>query len=236
MPVSDACSLGERLPYEWPCAVRRRAIVAAASLVGRARPPRRALREFVFPFRLETARDEPIVRIDGAITALGALRLVARVRDLSAPLEQGLADLDCAHRAPIAAGVTAATTAAAKRRRSAAADAHAVLAPAVDDRGPRAVVARRRVAIAAIHAQATAAAPTRGDALQGGGAFSHGALGLVTTWVRIGADARLVGLESVPVAESADEQSPLGAWPAPRAPAHLSRVVDIAPVSTFPKA
>ena len=40
------------------------------------------------PLGLQSARDQPVVRVDGAVAALGAAGLVAGLLDLAAPLRQ----------------------------------------------------------------------------------------------------------------------------------------------------
>src|SRR3989304_6378647 len=119
-----------------------------------------------------------------------------------------------------------------------AADTHAVLAPAVDDRGARAVIAGRRVATAVVDAQSAPAAPARAAPLQEGSALSHGALWLVTARMGVGSDAHLVGLEDVPVDEAGmvvtDDDAPFRARQAPGPLAQSPGLVDVALVTRFP--
>ena len=43
-----------------------------------------------FPFRFKSTRDEPVLRVHGAIASLGALRVVARTLDVATELRESL--------------------------------------------------------------------------------------------------------------------------------------------------
>jgi hypothetical protein len=112
------------------------------------------LAQSILPLGLETARDQAVIGIDGAVTAFGALRAVARTLDISAELLHG----GLVIRFELLGGLDRRFEACGRQRREergcdrridlAATDVQTVLAAAVDDGLAGAVITGRGVAAA----------------------------------------------------------------------------------------
>ncbi|MGY3538000.1 hypothetical protein ACVIIY_002220 [Bradyrhizobium sp. USDA 4515] len=102
-----------------------------------------------FPFSFESTRDESILRVHGAIAALGALRVVARTLDVATELREshlviGVELLDRLERGFQACGRESRKERFGDSRIDLhTADVEAVLAPAVDDVLAGAVISGR---------------------------------------------------------------------------------------------
>src|SRR5262245_41956067 len=163
----------------------------------------------LFPFALEPASNQAIIRIDRAIATLGPARRVARSLDAKPPLLEGRLAiglkalgssdgggkpdwLECRNEGTRDGLVDLDT-----------ADVETVAAAPVDEVLAAAMVPRSRVSTAIVRAQTTAAVAAAGDTLQECAAFSHGATRVGWIMVRprpgVGSDACLVGFIGRPV-------------------------------------
>src|ERR1700726_4516454 len=157
--------------------------------------------ERFFPFRFEPAGDEPIVRIDGPVSTLGALRLVACPLDRQTPLSERAIAIDFE---PLGCGERRLDTEWCQHSKGGlcnclvdlhCADAEAVDTAAICDGLAGTMIAGGRSATRVVRAQLAAAMSAHGDALQQGAPFSQGA----TTWLmrarmRVGGDPGTIGL------------------------------------------
>jgi hypothetical protein len=193
--------------------------------------------EASLPFGFKAACDETIGGINGAIAPLRALRVVARAFDIVPALgHDGVV---------IGVDVGGGEDRRLEPRRGdgcqkgrrdgginlATADAQAILAAPVDDDATGTVIPGRGVTATVVHAQPAPTPAARGEALQQGHAFSHGASRLVRTGARVTREARLIRLERVAVDEAGmmirDAHGPLARWQSSQALAHAAGVVDV---------
>src|SRR5262245_23175819 len=151
----------------------------------------------LFPFALEPASNQAIIRIDRAIATLGPARRVARSLDAKPPLLEGRLAiglealgssdrggkpdwLECRNEGTRDGLVDLDT-----------ADVETVAAAPVDEVLAAAMVAGSRVSTAIVCAQTTAAVTAAGDTLQECAAFSHGATRL--GWIIVRPRSRVLG-------------------------------------------
>lgn len=126
----------------------------------------------LLPLRLEPACHQPVVGIDRAIAALGALDLLVGALDRQAPLGQGavvigLQQLRRTHRCPQAGGCHSAQEGMDHGLVDLrATDVQAVHAATIDDALVRALVARRLVLAAVVRVQLAPAVAAGGQSLQ----------------------------------------------------------------------
>ena len=174
----------------------------------------------LLPFGFDAACDQTVLRIDGAITALGALRLIACSFHREAPLRQrpvviGLDPLSGDERGFDADWCERSQHGLRHRVVDLdGADVEAVEAAFILDPLAGAVITWRGGAAGVMGAQLASAMSADGKTLQQRGSFSHGAgARLVRLGMRVGADAHAIGLVGAPVDEAlmmiGDEYSPL---------------------------
>ena len=126
----------------------------------------------VLPFGFQAARDEPILRLHRAVTALGSLGLILQALDLEPPLGKGgvAVGLELLDRKQYRVHGSRCDSVEKSVRHSLidrqTADVEAVHAAALDDVFTGAVIARSRVSAAIVSAQSATAMATGGDALQ----------------------------------------------------------------------
>src|SRR5689334_17870317 len=224
-----ACRRGRRPPYLPQIAAKseQTTSLVSAEHSGTALFASRQLRfgslqfaQQLLPFGFEPACDQTVIRIDSAITALGALRFIACALDREAPLGQrpimigldphggGQGSFDAQWRECRQHGL---------RHRVVdldGADVKAVEAASILNPFAGAVITRRGGAAGVVGAQPASAVSADGKTLQQGGSLSHGtAARLMGTRMRIGADAGAIGLIGAPVDEALmvvwDEHRPL---------------------------
>ena len=157
--------------------------------------------ERFFPFRFEPAGDQPIVRIDGPVSTLGALRLVACPLDRQTPLCKRTITINFK---PLGRGERSLDTEWCQRSKGSlrhglvdlhCADAEAVDTATICDGLAGTMIAGGSSATRVVGAQLAAAVSAHGDALQQSAPFSHGApTRLMRARMRIGGDAGAIGL------------------------------------------
>ena len=149
----------------------------------------------LFPFRLEAARDEPILGLDGAIASLGALGFVARPFDGESPLFEGavVIGLD-----PLGGAQRSLETSRLQGGKQSlryrlvdlhAPDGQAVQALSLKDVLPGAVITRRGLSSPVAGTQPPPAVAARRDALQQRAALSDGAARCIPLRPRVPGDA-----------------------------------------------
>ena len=175
--------------------------------------------EAVLPFGLQTASDEPILRLNSSVAAFSPVGFVLRALHFQAPLRQsgvliGLELLDseqCRFHRCWCDGFQKSIGHGSLDRQTA--DVEAVLTAAVDEIFAGAVITRRGVATTIVGMQTAAAMTTGGQTLQQSGTLSHRASSLMGPGARVGVETRLVGLEGCPIDEAGvvlmNENSPL---------------------------
>ena len=130
------------------------------------------LAQALFPLRLQAARDQPVLGIDGVVSALGQERFVAPPLDLQAPLVQrgvmaGFQTLGGDQCGLHAGGLQGRQEGISDRCVDlAAADVEAVLAAPFDDALARAMIAGSGIPAAIVGAQPAATMATDSQALQ----------------------------------------------------------------------
>src|SRR6266567_79331 len=157
--------------------------------------------ERFFPFRFEPAGDQPIVRIDGPVSTLGALRLVACPLDRQTPLCKRTIAINFK---PLGRGERSLDTEWCQRSKDSlrhglvdlhCADAEAVDTATICDGLSGTMIAGGSCATSVVGAQLAAAMSAHGDALQQRAPFSHGApTWLMRARMRIGGDPGAIGL------------------------------------------
>jgi len=196
------------------------------------------------PLGLQSPGDQPVVRVDGPVAALGPACLVAGLLDLPAPLrERGVVTI----LELLRGGQTGLQRGGLQRGQESgghggvdrdAADAQVPGAPAVDElAGAGAVVAGRGFGRAVVvDGELAAAGPAGGQPLQQRAALPDRAgARLVRPRAGVGADAGLVGLVGVPVDEPAmvlgDEYLPLALGQLAAAGAQHAILAEAAPLA-----
>src|SRR6266566_3867019 len=157
--------------------------------------------ERFFPFRFEPAGDQQIVRIDGPVSTLGALRLVACPLDRQPPLRKRAVAINFK---PLGRSERSLDTKWCQRSKGSLrhglvdlhrADAEAVDTAAICDGLAGTMIAGGSRATRVVGAQLAAAMSAHGDALQQRAPFSHGApTWLMRARMRIGGDPGAIGL------------------------------------------
>src|ERR1700736_4728026 len=157
--------------------------------------------ERFFPFRFEPAGDQAIVRIDGPVSTLGALRHVACPLDRQTPLRKRTIAINFK---PLGRSERSLDTKWCQRSKGSLrhglvdlhrADAEAVDTAAICDGLAGTMIAGGSSATCVVGAQLAAAMSAHGDALQQRAPFSHGApTWLMRTRMRIGGDPGAIGL------------------------------------------
>ena len=172
----------------------------------------------LLPFAFEAARHQPVVGVDGAVAAFGALRFVAGPLQPEPPLLQsGLAVAF----EPFSGGECGGKPGRLQGEDEGAgdglvdlnaADIEAIDAAALDQNLARTMVPRRRIATAIVGVQAAAAMAAAGEPLQEGAALPHGATR--RSGPRVAGDPFPVGFIALPVDEARmmvrDQHLPLG--------------------------
>src|SRR5499427_9269572 len=175
----------------------------------------------LLPVAFEAARHQPVVRIDSAIAALGALRLVIGSLDPEPPLFQrhfafGFQPLSGGK----SGGKPGRLQGSDKGPRDGlvdldAANIEAIDAAVLDENLARAVVTWRGVATTIVGVQTAPAMATAGQTLQKRAALSYGAAGLVRSRPCIAGAAFLIFLVGLPVDKARmmlrDQHLPFGA-------------------------
>ncbi len=194
----------------------------------------------LLPGGLQAAGDEPVVRVDGLVAALGAAGVVTGAFDLAAVLvEGGVVGVFEVFGGGEAGGERLGGQRGQERVGDGgverdAADVQVTGATAVDDRGGAlAVVARGGLGRALVeHGEFTAAGPAGRQALEQGAALPDGTgAGLVGCGTDVLADLRKVGLVGVPVDVAlvvvADQDLPLAAGDGLVAGAHGAVLAEV---------
>src|SRR5437588_615697 len=162
----------------------------------------------LLPAAFEAARHQPVVGIDSAIAALGALRFVIGSLDPEPPLLQS--DFAFGFQ-PLSGGQSGGKPGRLQGSDEGpsdglvdldTADVEAIDAAVLDENLARAVVTWRGVATTIVGVQTAAAMTTAGQPLHERAAFPHGAARLVRSGLCIAGDAFLVGLIGLPVNEA----------------------------------
>src|SRR5262249_1774436 len=174
-----------------------------------------------FPFALETAGNETVVGIDGAITALGALRLIGGTLYTKAPLLEcrvvirlePFGGSECGRKPCWLEGGDEGLCDSIVDLF--ATDVEAKDPTTLDENLAGAVIGWSRRASAIMSMQSSAAVAATGQALQKSSAFSHGAADLMRSWPGVFGDTCQIVLIGLPIDESGmmifDEHLPLGA-------------------------
>jgi hypothetical protein len=164
--------------------------------------------ETSFPFGFQATCDESIFGFDRAVAAFGTFSFVAYALDIQAPLLKrsivvGLElargqyySFDGGRGHGLEKGVGYSLV------DSESSDVEAVHATSFDDIFTGTVITWGRVAAAIMSTQFAAAMAAGGEALQEGGAFSHGTSGLMRFGASVGIESSLIGLKGWPIDES----------------------------------